>query len=634
MPDRKQLFRFGSFELDCASRELRKNGLRLKLEEQPFRLLAELISRHGDVVTREELRNTLWSDDTYVDFERGLTRVINKVRLTLADEAINPRFIETVPRRGYRFVAPVSTLDRSQELQDSSSLATNGPESVVSSVLSSEENASNPVGRNIIWRIAWALIAVALTGLIWFRHERPSVPPITAIAVLPVHHVDGDIAEGTLAESITDELIISISRIHSLRVVSLRSVMPYTESKKSLAEVARELKVDGLVDSSLHLTGTRTRLTVRLIRFPAERAVWSRTYEPDAASGIALQNEIAQNIAREIGVVVSSDDRKRLVQQTLALDPAVQALYTKGRFLATEPGRDAIERGIRILQKVIETEPTYAPAYAALAEGWFGLSSVYLPPLETMPKARAFARKAIELDPDSDDARAVLGRVHVFYDWDWAAAEEQFRQALESNPSSANAYKGRACLRMAQGRTEEALKDIDLALRIDPRSLWLHFMAVAFRANARRYDDAVEQARRSLDWEPRFGLLRSFVGVIYAMKGNSGDAAREMEAGVQQQRLPTSIGFLALGSAVAGRSIEAERALSDLLSIAEHQYVCPFEVASAYASLRKKDEAFAWLAKGIADRADCIIWLRAEPWLDPIRDDPRYAALVRQIWLP
>jgi len=275
--------------------------------------------------------------------------------------------------------------------------------------------------------------------------------------------------------------------------------MPYTESKKSLAEVARELKVDGLVDSSLHLTGTRTRLTVRLIRFPAERAVWSRTYEPDAASGIALQNEIAQNIAREIGVVVSSDDRKRLVQQTLALDPAVQALYTKGRFLATEPGRDAIERGIRILQKVIETEPTYAPAYAALAEGWFGLSSVYLPPLETMPKARAFARKAIELDPDSDDARAVLGRVHVFYDWDWAAAEEQFRQALESNPSSANAYKGRACLRMAQGRTEEALKDIDLALRIDPRSLWLHFMAVAFRANARRYDDAVEQARRSLD---------------------------------------------------------------------------------------------------------------------------------------
>lgn len=276
-----------------------------------------MISRHGDVVTREELRNTLWSDYTYVDFERGLTRVINKVRLTLADEAVNPRSIETVPRRGYRFVAPVSILDRPQAPQDSSRIATNKPESVVSSVLSSEENASNLVGRNIIPRIVWALIAVALAGLIWFRHEQPPAPPITAIAVLPVHHADADITEGTLAESITSELIVSISRIHSLRVVSLRSVMPYTESKKSLAEVARELKVDGLVDNSLHLAGTRTRLTVRLIRFPSERAVCSRTYERDAASGIALQNEIAQHIAREIGVAVSSDDRKRLVQQTL-----------------------------------------------------------------------------------------------------------------------------------------------------------------------------------------------------------------------------------------------------------------------------------------------------------------------------
>ena len=216
MPDRGQLFRFGSFELDCASRELRKNGLRLKLEEQPFRLLAFLISRHGDMVTREELRNALWSHDTYVDFERGLTRVINKVRLALADDAANPRFIETVPRRGYRFVAPVSTLDRSQEPQESSPAANGGPEPLGSSVRLSEEKASNLVARNTSLRIAWALIPVAaLAGLLWFRYERPSAPPITAIAVLPVHHVDTDRTQDALAESTTDELIASISRIHS-----------------------------------------------------------------------------------------------------------------------------------------------------------------------------------------------------------------------------------------------------------------------------------------------------------------------------------------------------------------------------------------------------------------------------------
>jgi tetratricopeptide (TPR) repeat protein len=323
-----------------------------------------------------------------------------------------------------------------------------------------------------------------------------------------------------------------------------------------------------------------------------------------------------------------------LARQTRSIDPALQAQYAKGSFLATEQGRDEIERGIQTLEKVIEREPKYASAYASLAEGWFGLASIYLPPVETMPKARAAARKAIELDPESDDARAVLGRVHVFYDWDWRAAEEQFRKALDSNPNSSNAYKGLACLRMAQGRTDEALKNIDHALRLDPRSRWLHFMAVAFRANARRYQDAVQQAHLSLEWEPRFGLLRSFVGVLHGMEGDFHAAVREAETGTQAQRVPTSMGFLAISYALAGRKMEAERTLADLVSIAERQYVCPFEVASAYASLGQKDKAFAWLAKSVADRADCIIWLRAEPWLDSIRDDPRYATVVQQVWLP
>lgn len=359
------------------------------------------------------------------------------------------------------------------------------------------------------------------------------------------------------------------------------------------------------------------------------RARWASIHRTRRA-----ELKVRNGTAEEIGAVVTPDDKRRLARQARSIDPGLQELYAKGRFLATEGGRNEIERGIRILEKVIEQEPKYVSAYAALAEGWFGLASMYLPPVETMPKARAAARKAIELDPESDDAHAILGRVHVFYDWDWRAAEEQFRQALDANPNSSNAYKGLACLRMAQNRTGEAIKNIDYALRLDPRSLWLHFMTVAFRANARRYPEAIRQARGSLEWEPQFGVLRSFVGVIHAMHGEFENAIREAETGTQTQRIPTSISFLAMSYAMAGQRAEAERALAELVSIAERQYVCPFEVACAYALLGRKDAAFTWLAKAVADRADCIIWLRAEPWLDPIRSDPRYATIVRQVWLP
>lgn len=500
--------RFGKYELDCTSRELRKNGIRLKLDEQPLSLLEELVHKPGEVVTREQLRIVLWPDGTYVDFDRSLTRAVNKLRLALTDNAVNPRFIETVPRRGYRFIAPVSV---SQPLVDMEKGASGEPP-VLSDSSPLTASPAPPSASRLKFRFLSAALILAVlvwTGFGWKSHP-------------------------------------------------VRSAT----TKRDLEAVS-----------------------------PAKALV-------------------------------------------VTLDSADQALFTKGRFLAAEPNRESIERGIRILEKLAEKNPGFAPVHAALAEGWFGLASVYLPPIETMPKARAAARRAIELDPADDDARALLGRVHVFYDWDWAGAEDQFRQALLLNPRCANAFKGRACLRMVQGRASEAVQDIDSALRLDPRSLWLHFMAVAFRTNARHYDDALRQARTSLEWEPRFGMLRSFGGVVAALNGDRIGSLHELKAGVQQQNVPTSLGFLALGNALAGRPHAASLAIKDLLVREKHQYVCPFEIASAYASLRNKDEAFRWLAKSVADRADCTIWLPSEPWLDPIRDDPRYSKLIAQLGPP
>ncbi|MEO8126547.1 MAG: winged helix-turn-helix domain-containing protein [Bryobacteraceae bacterium] len=636
MPEHGVLYRFGSFEMDGASRELRKHGVRLKFEEQPFRLLAGLVERQGDVVTREELKKSLWPDETYGDFDRGLNRVVNKIRIALGDSAVNPRFIETLPRRGYRFLAPVSIVERpgSQPESVPPDIAPLDSQPIQTPRNVAKWYSVRP--KSVRWQAALAVLvgAAAVASLTWFGISRVRAPRFTALAVLPLEGVAREGDEGDFAYGMTDQLIASLSRISSLRVVSLKSMMHYKGTRTKLADVAKELKVDGLVEGSLFVSNGNMRMNIRLVRFPGEQTVWTKSYERSAAEAISLQREIAQNVAQEIGAAITPDDRKRLAHHARSIDPALQELYSKGRFLATEQSRDSIERGLKILEKVIEKEPDYAPAYAAVAEGWFGLASVYLPPLETMPKARAAAHKAIELDPELDDARAVLGRVHVFYDWDWSAAEEQFRKALDSNPNSENAYKGLACLRMVQGRGADALTNIDLALRIDPRSLWLHFMAVLFRTNERRYPDAIRQADQSLDWEPGFGMLRSFTGVIHALQGESAVAIREAEMGVKQQPVPTTMGFLALGYALAGKKAEAERVLADLIARADHQYVCPFEVASVYACLGRMDETFDWLAKSVAERADCTIWLRSEPWLDPIRDDPRYTALVRKLWLP
>lgn len=509
MSDR-QLFRFGKYELDRKSRELRKNGVRLKLDDQPFRLLEELLVRNQELVSREELRHVLWPDGIYVDFDRSLTRAVNKLRLALADDAANPRFVETIPRRGYRFNAPVSMV-----------------------------------------------IAPDSADLLGVQPAEPDSP---------------------------DELLSGVQL----------SLPAHSRSRLLVWSLCGIMLVAG--------------------------STWYGLHGKSKAQASAAVKQSARDKAAD-GVTVSPDE-------------ATQALYTKGRFLTSESGRESIERGIRILEKVIEKEPQYAPAHAALAEGWFGLASVYLPPLETMPKARAAARNAIRLDPGSVDGHAVLGRVHVFYDWDWTGAEEEFQRALALNPNSANALKGRACLRIVQGRSSDALRDIDAALRIDPRSLWLHFMAVAFRANARQYDGALKQARTSLEWEPRFGMLRSFAGVISAMNGNRNEALHELEDGVRQQTVPTSMGFLALGNGIAGRRMQAQRALNDLVALTRKQYVCPFEIACAYASLHRNDEAYKWLSKSVSERADCLIWLRAEPWLDPIRNDPRYKTLVQQVSFP
>lgn len=628
-------FRFGSFELHCASGELRKSGLRIHLEDQPFRLLAALVERQGELLTREELRTALWPDGTYVDFDRSLNRAINKVRLALGDSAANPRFIETLPRRGYRFVAPVARVDLGNEHALSALEATSPTEPVPP--IAEQERASEPIPLPTMkphhrWWAVGAVVALAAAATAIVSYER--VKPISAIAVLPFEDMSGDPEQRYFADGMTDQLIADLSRIDSLRVISRQSVTHYDESSKTLSEIAGELNVGAIVEGSVARASERVRVNARLVRLPNEQVVWTRTYERNATDILTLQSELAQSIADQVGAVITPEEHKRLATQARPVDPELHALYLRGRFLALEPSLNMRQQGIQMLEEVVEKDPTYVPAHAALAEAWFQLSSFYLPPVEAMPKAKAAARKAIQLNPECDSARATLGRIHLFYDWDWQAAEEQLRTALDLNPNSSVAYRGLAGLRISVGRNDEALEAVEHGLRLDPMALWTRFESVFVYTLALRYDNAIRQARRNLDWAPGFALQRAVLGALYAEKGQFTDAVREAEAAVEGQRIPTTLSFLAHVYAMAGRRADAERVLAELSTLAEQQYVCPYEVATAFAVLGSSDDAFAWMDKGIASRADCMVWLRSEPWLESIRRDPRYSDLVSQVAFP
>jgi len=394
------------------------------------------------------------------------------------------------------------------------------------------------------------------------------------------------------------------------------------------------LKVGAIVEGSVAQSNGRIRVNVRLVRLPSEETLWTRTYERDGSDILVLQGEMARNIGEQIGALITPEERQRMVSRARPVDPELHALYLNGRFLALEPNRNMIDRGIGMLEKVVERDPTHAPAYAALAEAWFQLANNYLAPSEAMPKAKTAARRAIGLDPELDDARATLGRIHLFYDWDWQASEEQLQKALDLNPNSSAAYRGLGCLRMALGRTDESLKAAEQGLRLSPMYLWTRFDSTMLLTLAGENDEAIRQARRTLEWEPTFGLQRAILGVAHAEKGQLDLAVRELEAAVQAQRIPATVSFLAHAYALSGRKPEAERLVAELASVAEHQYVCPYEIATALVTLGREDDAFRWVNKGIAARADCMVWLHSEPWLKSMRRDTRYPALVHEVGLP
>jgi len=611
------LVRFGTFEVDLQAGELRKSGLKLKLTGQPFQVLAILLERAGEVVTREEMQKRLWPD-TFVDVDHNLNTAINKIREVLGDSAENPRFVETLPRRGYRFIGTINH------------------ENASASVSAGLERLKR-FSTNLVV-VAVMLLVVVVSAAIWLARKRDSAmtTAIRSIAVLPLANLSGDPQQDYLADGVTEELIATLGKLSALRVISRTSVMRYKNTDKPLPQIAKELNVDAVVEGSAQREGNRVRITAQLIHASTDRHLWAETYDRDLRDILTVESEVAQTIANEVRIKLTPQEQAGLASAP-PVSPEVRELYLKGRYYWNKRTPETAKKSLDYFQRAIEKDPGYAPAYSALADSYVVLGAYkVLPPKLAYPKAEAAAMRALEADNRLGEAHAALGVSKMLFDWNWDGAEREFKQAIELSPNYANAYHWYALYLSRMGRHTEAITAARKAESLDPLSL-VNSADLGRDAlgPAGLYEQELQQCRKTLEMDPNFASAHVCLADSYRRKGMYKEAIAEL-----QRANETSGGGLtlapALGSAFAraGRRDEAIKILNQLEARSKREFVPASSFAIMYGALGQRDQAFLWLEKGYEEHDTEMLNLRSSPEFDPLRSDARFEDLVRRMNLP
>jgi TolB-like protein/Tfp pilus assembly protein PilF len=578
------MIRFGAFELDAANGELRKGGVSLKIHPQPLRVLRLLAEHSGQVVTRDEIQRCLWADNTFVDFERGINFCVNQIRATLGDDAEKPRYVETLPRRGYRFIAAV-TIDAGL--------------------------AARAVGARI--------------------SERRTAERFPSVAVLPFANLSGDPAQDYFADGITEVLLNELGKISALRVTSRQSVMRYEGTKKSIPQIARELMVDAVVEGSVVRVGDRVRVSAQLIEAAPEGHLWANSYDREVRDVLALYGEIARTVAREIKVTLTPQEETRLAGAR-AINPAANEAYFRGRYFLNRRTKENLDRALADFQQAIELDSTFAPAYASLSEVYWSLAMYdFAHSTELFAKSKAASLKALELDDSLSAAHYTLG-MHRLFSWDFSGAEIEARRAIEVNPSDASAHWWYSDLLALLGRMTEAEAEIQRAQELNPFSVEIYVGATARLYYERRYDEFIERCQGwverdpSLEWNYHHGL-----GASYVQMGRHEEAIAELREALKSSTMYAHTATeLAHALAVAGKREEAMK----LLDTVEYVPWKTLGAALVHASLGEKDEAFRSLEKAIELRAPYVILLKVDPRFDSLRADPRFQGLLRRMNFP
>lgn len=643
-----RILRFGVFEVDLKACELRKHGFRIKLAEQPFQVLAMLLEHPGEIVGREELRARLWQGDTFVDFDHGLNNAVMRVREVLLDSSDHPRYIETVPRRGYRFVAPVEELALQTPTQDVASSASTPalPESEAP-VVSPTPSSAKATDHGQFWRqnriaAAGALVFILLLAA-WFAHYRTNgvssakTIPSTSLVVLPLENLSGEKEQDYFADGMTDELIANLAKIRSLHVISRSTAMAYKGTRKPLSEIARELNVDAVVEGTVMRFGSRVRITAELVQVSTDHHLWADTYESQIGDVLALQNRVSSAIVNEIRINLTPEERERLAKSP-AVSPDAYENHLKGLYYWNKRSDENLTRAIGYFERATTLDPQYALAYAELSDCYAIISAEIfgtMPASEAAPKAKAAALRALELDPTLVEAQTSLATEKFNYEWDWSGASEGFERAIGLNPSYATAYQRYSLYLIAMGKVQDSFAQIQKARELDPLSLSINFSLGWRLYMARQYDAAIAQLKNTLDMDPSYELPHLVAGQAYAQKGTYPLAIAELQQAVELSHgTPLMVSALAYAYARSGNRAQAEQLLGQLKAKSMTQYVSPYYFALVSVGLNRSDEAMDWLEKAYADRSNGLVFLQMEPELDGLRSHPRFVALQRRLGFP
>jgi len=643
--DRTRKVRFAAFDVDMRSGEVRKHGIRLKLHRQPFQVLSLLLEHPGDLVTREELRQKLWPGETFVDFDTGLNSAVKKLRDALCDSAEEPRYIETLPRRGYRFIAQVQNGDLSTGAAPVESLAVLPlPPNPNGKGLRAERpaGAAVDVRRTVtsqarLWLVLGSVAGLALIAITYVMLRghagHTAQTKIKSLAVLPLNNLSGDSTQEYLADEMTEELCGRLAGIHDLRVISRTSVMRFKGTKLSVPEIAKTLGVDALVEGSVIRQGNRIRVHAQLIRASTDEHLWSEEYDGELGDVLTLESEVAQSIARRVEVKVTGEERARLVA-VHHVSPEVYESYLKAEQEFSNSSSPAeFERTIAYFEETIGKDANFAPAYVGLAKAYERLGSVPVggSPKETHPKMMSAAQKAIELDPDLAAPHVLLAAVYQ-KQWQWSDAEAEFKRGLELNSNDAGAYVGYAKWLMCQGRTDEALAWAQRARDLDPLGNAEDLLGVPgitrgwILFHARRYDEAIRELRSD---DPEHWYL----GFALIANGQPDEAITVLEKALGTDRSPVVMGVLVRAYAHAGRREEALRLLDELKRRQRTTYVPTAAFVNAYLGLGDNEQALAWLERAYQEQSNILQLIKVHPYFDPLREDPRFKDLIHKVGL-
>jgi TolB-like protein/DNA-binding winged helix-turn-helix (wHTH) protein/Flp pilus assembly protein TadD len=609
---------FSGFELDLTSGELRKDGKKIALPPKAFETLRALGERPGEVVTREELRAKLWAADTFVEFDDSLNHAINRLRQALGDSAENPQFIETLPRYGYRFIAAVQ--------RDYLTLP-------------SGSEGKQKFGSKYKWIVvATLVIASAAVYVLWnYGPKGQGQPRRPMLAILPLDNLTGNEELDYLSDGITEEIITELGRMNPdrLGVIARTSTSRYKKTTKTVAEMGRELGVDYVIEGSLRQASPRLRVTVQLIRVSDQTHLWAEAYDINPPEAASIDKDVADHIAGSLGIETPPVVRARF-ENARPVNPKAREAYLRGRYWLTRGTGTAASNARQYLERAIELDPNYAQAYASLAYAYIFLGNYgVLPQTEAKPKAKEFAERSLALDDSLLDGRLALAGIMAEYEWNFAGAAKLYQGAVTQDPNSAAAHQWYSALLSEIGRSEEAIGEIKKAYELDPISLRVGVDFGRAYYWARHYDEAIEQYHKVLELDPNYSGAHSMLGLALLEKREYEQAVSELQKGVAlipDNKEGYSI-WLGYAYAVVGKRNEAQLMLATQVAHHAQTHAGAQGIALTYLGLGDKDQAFNWLETAYRER-DAVAMLKAYPFWDSIRSDPRFQDLLRRVGLP